>query len=517
LREKVRQLLQSVDSVYHVSMYYDTNSVWSVLATNWWFENVTLFVIFLNCVWIAVDTDLNKADIMLQAHWSFQTVEHVFCIYFTFELLVRFLAFTDKTNCLLDAWFVFDGVLVLIMHLETFVMAGVLMAMDDAHSQQDTARDASHITVLRIGRLLRCLRMARLAKLLRSIPELFIFIKGMLFSARSVASTLSLLLVFLYIFGIAFTQLCKNTEVGAEHFPSVTASMYSLLLYGVFCLDYVEDVAGGLAEVQPLVAALYFVFVLLTAFTVMNMLIGVLCEVVSRVAAQEKEVSVLNHTKDKLRGIVEEMDEDGNMLISKREFVRIIDSQAACCALNDVGVDVLGLIESADAIFETDAAVDSPSKDIQLTFDEFIEIVLQLRGSSTSSIKDIVELRRILRGMSEETNQLLTQLSEQIVDPALWNQLLTPLPVPAPQKPNVLPASAPPPSQPGTALPSGVSSEKSGDSQDSVESNRWRKETRGTSREPRSPRVLSTDSRASASSDDSNVSMLSDEDSDIAI
>jgi len=253
-----------------------------------------------------------------------------------------------------------------------------------------------------------------MARLLRVIPELVILIKGMLVSTRSVGTTLGLLGIFLYVFGIAFTQLCKNTEVGSDRFPTVFASMYSLLLYGVLCLDYVEDVARGLTAVHPLVSALYFMFVLLTAFTVMNMLIGVLCEVVSQVAAVEKEQTAVMTAKITLRRILQELDDDDNMMISRNEFVQLIANPEACIALHELGVDVLGLIESADVIFEVDNVADDDDDEIELEFDEFIEIIMQLRGSSTSTVRDIVELRRCCRQMSTETQAMLTSLSGQV-------------------------------------------------------------------------------------------------------
>jgi len=257
-----------------------------------------------------------------------------------------------------------------------------------------------------------------MARLLRVVPELVVLVKGMFASMRSVATTLSLLCIFLYVFGIAFTQLCKNTEVGYERFPDVLQSMYSLLLYGVLCLDYVEDVARGLAEVHVAVPLLYFFFVLLTAFTVMNMLIGVLCEVVGQVAAQEKESNILAFTKETLFGILKDLDEDGNMLISRNEFLKLIDCPKACVALNDLGVDVYGLIESADVIFETDGGDQSTDGAIvELTFDEFIEITLQLRGTSVSTVRDIVELRTLCRAMNSDTHLLLQEILSQTSQP----------------------------------------------------------------------------------------------------
>merc|ERR1712139_754129 len=106
-------------------MYKDTG-VWQYIAKSSLFGNVTLAVIGTNALWLAVDTDMNDSTILLDAHPVFQVVENMFCTYFFFELLVRFMAFKWKRNCLKDPWFVFDSSLVLLMVLETWVMSAVI-------------------------------------------------------------------------------------------------------------------------------------------------------------------------------------------------------------------------------------------------------------------------------------------------------------------------------------------------------------------------------------------------------
>merc|ERR1719362_1677996 len=86
-------------------------------------------------------------------------------------------------------------------------------------------------SILRIARLLRLTRMARMARLLRAMPELLILIKGMAAAMRSVFFTLALLVLILYVFGIAFTQLCADTEC-SDMFNGVFTSMHFLLVNG---------------------------------------------------------------------------------------------------------------------------------------------------------------------------------------------------------------------------------------------------------------------------------------------
>jgi len=115
---------------YDVEDYYWQDGFCQWLAKHQIFENITLSVITFNAAWMAVDTDENTADTLLDAKPIFIVVENFFCLYFAFEITIRFCAFKDKRRCLYDAWFVFDTFLVLLYAFDPFVMAGVIAAMD---------------------------------------------------------------------------------------------------------------------------------------------------------------------------------------------------------------------------------------------------------------------------------------------------------------------------------------------------------------------------------------------------
>jgi hypothetical protein len=70
-------------------------------------------------------------------------------------------------------------------------------------------------------------------------------------------------------------------------------------------------------------------------------------------------------------------------------------------ALTEVGVDVIGLVDFADVIFEDDD---------ELSFGRFMEIVLELRGSNSATVKDIIELRKLLRNTTTDTHFILGRM-----------------------------------------------------------------------------------------------------------
>eukprot|EP00971_Amphidinium_carterae_P054125 1065787-Amphidinium_carterae.1 len=81
-----------------------------------------------------------------------------------------------------------------------------------------------------------------------------------------------------------------------------------------------------LLKLSPIYLGIYFFYILLAALTVMNMLIGVLCEVVSATAATEKEEMLVTYVNEKLRSVVKLIDQDGSMSISKAH----IHAQGKC-------------------------------------------------------------------------------------------------------------------------------------------------------------------------------------------
>jgi len=285
-----------------------------------------------------------------------------------------------------------------------------------------------------------------MARLVRAFPELLILVKAMAASARSVLTTLILLVIVLYVYGIAFTQLTRDTRVGLARFSRVSDSMYTLLLWGVLCLDNVEGIAAELSEVAYALNIVFFSFILLASLTVMNMLIGVLTEIVGAVAAAEKDAMMLNYVHHKLQDIMLTIDKDGSGSIDEDEFKQLIVNEQACRALNDVGVDVAGLVDFADVIFGRDenSGSDEVKSRNELKFPEFMEIVLQLRGCNTATVKDIIELRKLIKSTAVvlanegDTDPDTVTRRQQYLQ---TNKLMTTLPSAPPAKPFLRPSS----------------------------------------------------------------------------
>jgi len=380
LKQKAREA--SMRPPYSVTDFYWETGYTQKIARSALFENFTLFVVFLNALWIAIDTDNNDAAIIVDAQPIFQIVEHLFCTYFFCELIIRFGAFQKKLSCLRDFWFLFDLALVTMMVVETWVMSIVFATTGWVME--------GNLDVLKTIRLVKLLRLSRLAKLLQAIPELVIIMKGIKFASRSVSVFFGLWFVIIYVFAIMFKQLTDGYSVGDHYFSSVPAAMNSLMLQGIFPEN--SAMVNESFEVWYL-WPLLILFLSLVSVTIMYMLVGVLVEVVGVISSVEKESLCVSWVASELR---EEFEKGGYTLdapITKQEFERLMVDPKIAKIVDTVGVDVLILCDMLDLLYE-----DLEKKgEVGLSFNALVDVILSVRGSNPATVKDCKEQLRIIK------------------------------------------------------------------------------------------------------------------------
>ena len=79
--------------------------------------------------------------------------------------------------------------------------------------------------------------------------------------------------------------------------------MHTLLVYGTL-MDNIGQLVAALGDESMIFPVVFYTFVLISALTVMNMLIGILCEVVSAVTTTEREELTVTYVKASLREIL---------------------------------------------------------------------------------------------------------------------------------------------------------------------------------------------------------------------
>eukprot|EP00747_Dinoflagellata_sp_TGD_P165896 gnl/TRDRNA2_/TRDRNA2_187879_c0_seq1.p1 gnl/TRDRNA2_/TRDRNA2_187879_c0~~gnl/TRDRNA2_/TRDRNA2_187879_c0_seq1.p1 ORF type:complete len:625 (+),score=106.89 gnl/TRDRNA2_/TRDRNA2_187879_c0_seq1:63-1937(+) len=346
-------------------------SFWGKLSTNPRFENSALCVIVFNAAWLGLDLDLNPAH-RPESPLSplfFEAGENIFCFIFTGEIVVRILSYKRRgrffTDPLMWKWNNFDFALVGLMIVETWVLT-YMMSMEF---------DMSMFSVLRLLRLLRISRAFRL------VPELGIMVTSMVAAIRSVSSTACLLLGIMYVFAILLTQwtksfgsegICVDGICFEEYFGTLAKSFLALTQILVF--DDTFELIRPIFDTSTIYGFVLIAYILLVSYTVLNMLIGVICDIVSDTTDKEKQKMM----RARVEEMFEQMDLDESGAVSQEEFT----SYGAVDALEKLGIDK----NIMNSVFE---CIDT-NEDGQISLREFVKMIFTLLNAPTS--KELLQL-----------------------------------------------------------------------------------------------------------------------------
>jgi len=232
--------------------------------------------------------------------------------------------------------------------------------------------------------------------MLRSLPELMILIKGMVTSLRPAFSAMVLLLLITYVFAIAMVNMFPSehpfrvekipaNDVG--FFYSVPDAMHSLIVFATF-LDDLSVFVYPIKDEHILYLVPVFIYIALSNMVVFNMLIGVMCAVITGVATEEKEQMMIEKVQEQFGAIAAKLDTNFDKLISWDEFARIVEYPEAIQALEAMNVDPEVLIEIAEDLFVEDG------QPVCLTFDELMNLVLDMRGGQQSKVSDVMHVQK---------------------------------------------------------------------------------------------------------------------------
>lgn len=453
-------------------MLYANESIYAQIAYSNKFQNTTMVIIVLNAIWIGVDVQWNhhvykeqRGDDHLPLEPASKIIENLFCAYFSIELVIRFLSFNRKLDCLKNNWFVFDGLLVLFMVIETWILE-IIAAIAGLES-------GGLLSKFSALRLLRLLRLTRMTRIIREVPELITLLKGMIRATKAVSFILLFLLLCMYVFAIVFTaQLgdhkaaenfyaykywetsctdeemddnCDRDPTANELFGSMGDSMMSLFTHGMLadnlalCMQAIKDrgekvvcevdIVDGIlpqdCSQEPggswLLFWFFILFMIISAFCLLNMLIGVLCEVIENSAAEESETNQINELKVNMKVAFKTIDSSQDGLITKQEWSKMKDQATVRNSMANLGVEDqhidIRLEQMQESLFGSspDEEDEEDAARAGLTFDDFIEKVMEIRPDTDASALDIEILRVRVEREEKAFNQRL-DLVEQALD-----------------------------------------------------------------------------------------------------
>ncbi|KAH9513030.1 Voltage-dependent T-type calcium channel subunit alpha-1H [Bulinus truncatus] len=268
------------------------------LISRKWFDNTVLFFIALNCITLAMERPDIPPDSIERNFLTY--TNYIFTLVFSIEMMIKVIAkgfFIGKHAYLKSGWNVMDGFLVIISLIDIFI-------------SMSASSSPKIFGILRVFRLLRTLRPLRV---ISRAPGLKLVVQTLLSSLRPIGNIVLICCTFFIIFGILGVQLFKGTfyyckGLNISHVTNRTQceadkknqwvnQKYNFdnlgqALMALFVLaskdGWVQIMYTGLDAVdvdqQPIEnynewRLIYFIsFLLLVAFFVLNMFVGVVVE-----------------------------------------------------------------------------------------------------------------------------------------------------------------------------------------------------------------------------------------------
>ena len=213
------------------------------LANNKIFEWAAVSVIIASALLLGAKTfEISPATTQLLEWLDFGIT-----VFFVLEISVRFLACPDKKRFFADPWNLFDTII---------VSVSLMPAGDQAL----------------IARLIRVFRVLRMVSI---IPELRILLNSLIKAMPQLGYVILLMFIIFYIYAAVGTTLFE--QINPTLWGDIAISL--LTLFRVMTFEDWTDVMYETMAVYPLSWAYYLSFIFFTAFAFLNMVIGIVVNV----------------------------------------------------------------------------------------------------------------------------------------------------------------------------------------------------------------------------------------------
>jgi hypothetical protein len=138
----------------------------------------------------------------------------------------------------------------------------------------------------------------------------------------------------------------------------------------------------------------------------LNMLIGVVCEMVSQVKSSEDEALAKVALEGQLYDIMDVYDADGKGALKQCEFDLFVSNIEVVQSLRHFDVDVKALITLSEMMF-SQVSPGGHTEEFTLGFDDIMSLAVRLKGNSACRVEDIVKLREFTKYRLQELEDTL--------------------------------------------------------------------------------------------------------------
>jgi hypothetical protein len=248
------------------------------------------------------------------------------------------------------------------------------------------------------------MRIVRLVRLIRTVPQLQLMIVSIWRAVPPIIITLLLLAMLTFVFALL---LKESAGVKFESFNSFQEAMLTLLVNGVF-MDSPGMIIDMFLRADYYIHAIGFIiYILLCGYMVMNLLIGILCEIVHEATQTEQNTRDEQYLRDNLIDVLECYDRNDDGYLNRHEFNLAVANPDLKIILNKCSVDTKDLLSYGEVLFAEEESRRCSQKD-GLRIEKFLHLVLRLRRHNNATVADIVALREYLDHFSNHMRCLMT-------------------------------------------------------------------------------------------------------------
>ena len=250
------------------------------LRHNRFFEIFVIAVIVFSALVIGAKTYAIPENVLTIIGW----LDTGITLFFLVEVSVRFIGKKKKRNFFKNAWNVFDTLIVIVS----------LIPVEDSE-------------LALIGRLIRIFRVLRMVSI---IPELRLLLYSLFKALPQLGYVILLMFIIFYIYA----------AVGASFFfffyPTLWGdiSISMLTLFRVMTFEDWTDVMYETMTVYSFSWIYYLTFIFLTTFAFLNMIIGIVVNVMEEEHAQEAKEQALADGEPTLQDLSDQIQELKEML-----------------------------------------------------------------------------------------------------------------------------------------------------------------------------------------------------------
>jgi len=291
-----------------------------------WFHYAAGILVILNALTIGVQTDFVARHQKSVVPVPFRVTEACFAVLFGTELACRIFVYGCRFFQMPGwEWNMMDCLVVGLQVIEAMLL-GLVYGYASSNS---VPVNFSFVRVLRIFRLARVVRIVRILKV---IGELRTLVTSIGRSFKSLAWTIVLLLMMMYVVGVYFTQVVTDhlndrsiatnldtepamgTDVSAEPDDGPQYTERLRHFYGDLgrsLLSLYESITGGISwgelvvplmdDISPLLAIAFSLYIAFAVIAVLNIVTGVFVESAIKSAKDDNDYFMINNVREVFR------------------------------------------------------------------------------------------------------------------------------------------------------------------------------------------------------------------------